>query len=46
MSNYDHFVGTQSVADKNKFDVEALSAWLDKNLIGFKGPLTVESFKG
>ena len=46
MSNYDHFVGTQSVAEKNQFNVEALSAWLDKNLSGFKGPLTVESFKG
>ncbi len=46
MSNFDHFVGTQQVSQKLAFDVEALSAWLDKNLSGFKGPLTVESFKG
>ena len=46
MSNFDHFVGTQQVSQKLAFDVEALSAWLDKNLGGFKGPLTVESFKG
>ncbi len=46
MSDFDHFVGTKPVADKHAFDIAALSAWLDKNLAGFKGPLTVESFKG
>ncbi len=46
MSNFDHFVGTQAVAEKNKFDVDAISAWLDKNIFGFKVQLTVESFKG
>ncbi len=46
MSNFDHFVGTQPVSEKLSFDVLALSAWLEKNLSGFKGPLGVESFKG
>ncbi len=46
MTQYDHFIGTQAVAEKNQFNAEALGAWLDKNLDGFKGPLTVESFKG
>ncbi|NDP39210.1 MAG: phosphotransferase [Rhodoferax sp.] len=46
MSNFEHFIGTQAVSDKQAFDVVALSAWLDKNLPGFAGPLTVESFKG
>ena len=46
MSDFDHFVGTQPVLEKQRFDVGALSSWLDKNLPGFKGPLTVESFKG
>ena len=46
MSNFEHFIGTQAVSDKQAFDVVALSAWLDKNLPGFCGPLTVESFKG
>ncbi len=46
MSDFDHFVGTQAVSDKQAFDVAALSAWLEKNLPGFVGPLTVESFKG
>ncbi|WPC66119.1 phosphotransferase [Rhodoferax ferrireducens] len=46
MSNFEHFIGTQAVSEKQTFDVVALSAWLDKNLPGFCGPLTVESFKG
>ena len=46
MADYDHFVGTRAVSEKHAFDVSALTAWLDKNLDGFKGPLTVESFKG
>ena len=39
-------MGTQPVSDKQAFDVAALSAWLEQNLPGFAGPLTVESFKG
>ncbi len=46
MSNFEHFIGTQAVSDKQAFDIADLSAWLDKNLPGFCGPLTVESFKG
>ncbi len=44
--SYDHFVGTRAVSDKHAFDVAALTAWLEKNLEGFRGPLTVEMFKG
>jgi aminoglycoside phosphotransferase (APT) family kinase protein len=43
---YDHFIGTRPVSDKHAFDTAALSAWLEKNLTGFRGPLTVEMFKG
>ncbi|MDO9167350.1 MAG: phosphotransferase [Rhodoferax sp.] len=46
MSDFDHFVGTQPVSDKQAFDITALSSWLTRNLPGFAGPLTVESFKG
>jgi len=46
MSNFEHFIGTQAVSEKQAFDVVALSAWLNKNLPDFCGPLTVESFKG
>jgi len=46
MSNYDHFIGTRAVSEKHAFDIAALTAWLEKNLEGFAGPLTVEMFKG
>ncbi|MGA8513733.1 MAG: phosphotransferase [Burkholderiaceae bacterium] len=46
MSDFSHFVGTGAVSDKHAFDVAALTTWLDENLDGFKGPLTVEIFKG
>ncbi|APW42507.1 phosphotransferase family protein [Rhodoferax saidenbachensis] len=46
MSDFDHFVGTRSVSEKHAFDTAALTAWLDKNLAGFVGPLSVEMFKG
>jgi aminoglycoside phosphotransferase (APT) family kinase protein len=46
MSDFDHFVGTRAVSEKHQFDTAALAAWLQKNLPGFEGPLTVEMFKG
>jgi aminoglycoside phosphotransferase (APT) family kinase protein len=46
MSDFDHFVGTQAVAGKHAFDTAALSTWLEQNLAGYAGPVTVESFKG
>jgi aminoglycoside phosphotransferase (APT) family kinase protein len=46
MSDFDHFVGTGAVSEKNAFDVTVLTAWLGVHLDGFKGPLTVEVFKG
>ncbi|MBC7375887.1 MAG: phosphotransferase [Burkholderiaceae bacterium] len=46
MSDFDHFVGTRAVSAQHAIDVAALSAWLEKNLVGFAGPLTLEMFKG
>jgi aminoglycoside phosphotransferase (APT) family kinase protein len=46
MSDFDHFVGTGAVTEKHAFDVAALTVWLEANLEGFKGPLSVEIFKG
>ena len=46
MSNFDHFIGTRAVSGQHAFDTAALSAWLEKNLEGFAGPLSVEMFKG
>ena len=46
MSNFDHFVGTREVTAQHAFDVAALTSYLDQNLPGFAGPLSVEIFKG
>ena len=46
MSNFDHFIGTRAVSEQHAFDTAALSAWLQQNLEGFEGPLSVEMFKG
>ncbi|MBK7313621.1 phosphotransferase [Candidatus Aalborgicola defluviihabitans] len=46
MSEFDHFLGTRPVSDQHAFDVHALTNWLDQNLKGFAGPLSVEMFKG
>ncbi len=44
--DFDNFIGTRAVSQQHRVDVDALAAWLEKNLDGFKGPLTVEMFKG
>ena len=42
----DQFTGTRPVASSHAFDTAALQAWLEANLPGFEGPLSVEQFKG
>ncbi len=42
----DHFTGTKPVAASHAFDVAALHSYLERELPGFTGPLTVEQFKG
>ncbi len=46
MSEYDHFVGTRAVTTQHAVDVGALQAYLEKNMAGFVGPLTLELFQG
>ncbi len=46
MSRDDNFVGTRPVSEAHSFDIATLEAWLTQHLGGFKGPLTVEMFKG
>ena len=46
MTDPNKFEGTRPVAEAHQFDTQALTAWLEKNLEGFAGPLTVEMFKG
>ncbi|MEP6874093.1 MAG: phosphotransferase [Burkholderiales bacterium] len=38
--------GTKAVAESHAFDVAALQSYLEPRLDAFKGPLTVEQFKG
>ena len=46
MSANDNFVGTRPVSEAHQFDVSTLQAWLEQNMPGFAGPLSVEMFKG
>ena len=45
-SRQDQFSGTKDVADSHKFDEAKLAAWMEANVEGYKGPLTVRQFKG
>ena len=44
--DFSNFIGTRAVSPQHALDIDALSAWLEKNLDGFKGPLAIEMFKG
>lgn len=46
MSEFDHFVGTRSVSAQHALDVGTLDHWLQANLPGYEGPLSLEMFKG
>lgn len=47
MSDIDQsFSGTKAVAEALAFDEAALSAWMQENVDGYEGPLTVSQFKG
>ncbi|RZI78268.1 MAG: phosphotransferase family protein [Variovorax sp.] len=46
MTDFQNFIGTRAVSEQHAFDIAALTAWLQQNLEGFEGPLTVEMFKG
>src|SRR6185295_10181016 len=40
------FSGATEVAERYRVDIEALTAYLNKHVEGFKGLLTMEQFKG
>jgi aminoglycoside phosphotransferase (APT) family kinase protein len=46
MTAYEEFIGTMPVAEKQRFDVVALAAYLRDHVEGFSGELAVEQFKG
>lgn len=45
-SRQDQFSGTKEVAESHRFDEARLEAYMQTHVEGFKGPLTVEQFKG
>ncbi|HEV7693081.1 MAG TPA: phosphotransferase family protein, partial [Hyphomonadaceae bacterium] len=42
----EQFSGTKDVVESHKFDEAKLAAWMENNVEGYKGPLTVRQFKG
>jgi aminoglycoside phosphotransferase (APT) family kinase protein len=38
--------GTREVREAHRFDVAALQAWMEREVEGFAGPLSIEQFKG
>ena len=40
------FAGSGSVREAHRFDEAALARWMDANVAGYRGPLTIEQFKG
>ncbi|MEK9967510.1 MAG: phosphotransferase [Ferrovibrio sp.] len=46
MSDQDRFVGTMPVQERHKFDEAALERWLKDNVADYRGPLSVQQFKG
>ncbi|WP_298725578.1 phosphotransferase [uncultured Ferrovibrio sp.] len=46
MSDQDRFVGTMPVQERHRFDEAALERWLKDNVPDYRGPLTVQQFKG
>ncbi|RKP43670.1 phosphotransferase [Trinickia fusca] len=44
--DYSAFVGTRAVAERQRFDLDALAAWLREHVDGFDGPLSAEQFAG
>ena len=46
MSREEEFGGTTAVRPAHRFDEGRLAAWLEANVRGYSGPLSVEQFKG
>ncbi|MBN3857381.1 phosphotransferase [Paraburkholderia sp. Ac-20340] len=45
-TDFSAFEGTRPVAERQRFDTQALATWLAAQVAGFEGPLTVEQFAG
>src|SRR5690606_19150950 len=46
MSDQDRFAGTMPVQDRHRFDEAKLESWLKDHVADYKGPLTIQQFKG
>jgi aminoglycoside phosphotransferase (APT) family kinase protein len=42
----EQYTGTRPVSEQHAFDLAALDSWLATALPGFRGPITIEQFKG
>ncbi|MDX1499390.1 MAG: phosphotransferase family protein [Woeseiaceae bacterium] len=38
--------GTRAVREEHRIDIEALAAWLDSHVAGFRGPFEITQFRG
>ncbi|MEC5406892.1 phosphotransferase [Paraburkholderia sp. MPAMCS5] len=45
-ADYSAFEGTRPVNERQRFDSDALAAWLTQHVDGFAGPLALEQFAG
>ena len=43
---FEEFMGTKPVSERQKFDVDALQAYMREHIPGFAGELEIEQFKG
>ena len=43
---YEEFIGTKPVAERQKFDANALESYLAEHVQGYSGPFAIEQFKG
>jgi aminoglycoside phosphotransferase (APT) family kinase protein len=43
---FEEYMGTKPVADRQKFDIDAMQAYMHEHVEGFSGELSVEQFKG
>ena len=46
MGESEDFSGTMAVRAQHRFDEARLAAWMAQHIEGFRGPITVEQFKG
>ncbi len=46
MNPQEDMVGTMAVPEKDQLDEASLTQWMDKNVDGFEGPITLSKFKG